>query len=120
MHPFCLDRIILHQGIFLRLFFLIGQSHIFQLGELGSDIGQYEELRVIGISGNHVQTFIGQLHTVIFFIDYEKQRVGNNRHITVVFLHIILFCLEHQRFYTGFTEIFNQCRVLRKPLKRPV
>ena len=73
--------------------------------------GKDKKLRVVAIARNHVETFVGKVYPVVFLVDDEVERVGNDGHVTVVFLHVILFCFEHERFDARLAEVFDEGRI---------
>ncbi len=86
---------------------------MFQFGKLGSDIRQYKECRVVGLTGQKVDTFIRQFDTVVLFVDYEEQFICRFVHVTHVFRHEVFFRLQHLGFYTLFTQVLDQSLVTR-------
>ena len=115
MYTLALDGEVSHKGVFLGKAFLVRQAlFIFQLGELGGDVGKHEECGVFGVATNQVYTLVGQVYAVQLFIDYEIQRVGNLVHTLVVLLHVDFLGLEHTGFDTLLAEELNQRLVLRQ------
>ena len=114
MYTLALDGEVSHKGVFLGKAFLVRQAlFIFQLGELGGDVGKHEECGVFGVAANQVYTLVGQVYAVQLFIDYEIQRIGNLVHTLVVLLHVDFLGLEHTGFDTLLAEELNQRLVLR-------
>ena len=87
-----LDRIVGEQFIFLCLPLLFVRD-VLQFGKLGGDVGQDEELWVVGLAGQQVDTFVGQLHAVVLLVDDEIEFVGGFVHVAHVFRHEIFFRL---------------------------
>ena len=119
MYAFALDGVVGQQFVFLGLF-LFFVLDMFQFGKLGSDIGQYEESRVVGLAGQQVDTFISQFDTVILFVDHEVQFVCRFVHVAHVFGHEVFFCLQHLGFYPLFAQEFDQRLVARISLEGAV
>ena len=94
MYPLGFYSIILHQLVFFDLLLLRGKTLVLQSRKLRSNIRQHEELGIIGIPGNHIESFIGKLYTVVLFINNEIQRLRCLRHIAVIFRHIISFSFQ--------------------------
>ena len=119
MYAFALDGIVGQQFVFLGLFFFF-VLNMFKFGKLGSDIRQYEECRVVGLTCQQVDTFIGQFDTVILFVDYEVQFVCRFVHMTHVFRHEVFFRLQHLGFYALLAQEFDQRLVTRISLEGTV
>ena len=76
--------------------------------------GRTNSVGVFGVTGDQVDTFIGQVYTVQLFINDEVQRFGHFVHTLVVLLHVDFFGLQHTGFNALFTQELNQCFVLRQ------
>ena len=111
------DGVFLGDLVFAFLFFDVGETHVVELGQLGADVGKDKKLRVVAIARNHVETFVGKVYPVVFLVDDEVERVGNDGHVTVVFLHVILFCFEHERFDARLAEVFDEGRIFGQSLE---
>ena len=117
VYTLALDGEVRHQGIFLGKAFFVRQFlFVLQFGELGGDVGEYEECGVFGVTADQVYAFVGQVYAVQFFINHEIQRVGDLVHAFVVLFHVDLLGLEHTGFDALLAEELNQCLVLRQAL----
>jgi len=117
MYTFCLDGIVRHEFIFFgKLFFIAQSGSIFQFRKLGCNIGQHKQCRILRFSGNQVDTLIGQVYALQFFVNYEIQRFYRLGHTLVVLLHIDFFGLQHACLDTRFAQELNKWLVLRQRL----
>ena len=66
-----LDGVVGHRLI-LELLALRDVGYILQLRELGGNVGKHEELGILVAVGQHVETFVGQLHRAVFLVDDEE------------------------------------------------
>ena len=87
---------------------------MFDFGNLAADVGHNEKLRVVRIAGDKVDTFFGQIHRVLFFLDNEVKFVGDFGHTLVVFSHVLAFGGVQKHFVAFFAEEFNKRVVFRK------
>ena len=117
VHTLALQRIILHQGILLLLLLLGGEfSVLLDLGDLASNVRKHEEIRIGNGVGQQVVTLVGHIDRVLLLADHEIQLVGDDVHLTLVVLHIIVLSLLHQLLHTLLAEELDQRLVLRKSL----
>ena len=112
MHAFGLDSIVQHQFVLADVLFLIVESKSLDFGQLGSDVGKYEEMRILGVAGNVVNPLIGEFHRVVLFVDDEIHRIGGFGHQAVIVGHIDFLGLEQSGFGALFTEVFDERFVL--------
>ena len=66
----CLDGIFLHELI-LAFLTLCGIFDMFCLGELRCNVGEYEELRIVSLTGKLIDTLISEFDATVFLIDDE-------------------------------------------------
>ena len=96
VHAFALYGVVVHQFVLLVQALLVGQSLFgFQGRQLGGDVGQHEQFRVVHLLGQPGGALVRQVARVQFLIDHEVERLRDLMHPAVVVLHIDLFRLEH-------------------------
>ena len=81
-------------------------------GELGGDVGEDEELRVLRMSGELVDAFVGEFDAAVFLVDDEVERVSDDRHFALVVLKVIALCFEKHVLHTFLAEEADEGAVL--------
>ncbi len=89
---------------------------VLEFSELGCDVGQDEECRVVGLACEHVDTFVGQLDAAVLLVDDEIQRIGYDRHLLVVVLHVVSLGFEEQWLDAVLAEVLDERTVFRQTL----
>src|SRR5574344_821966 len=108
MHTLRFNGVVLHELVLGGRLFLRRQTLVFQVGQLRSNIGQDEEMRVFGVTGDVVNTLIGEFNAVVLLVDDIVKRVCNDVHLTVVVLHVKFFRLLHGSLDALFTQKLDQ------------
>ena len=112
-----LQGVVLHKGILLLLLLLGGEFRVLlDLGNLASNVRKHEEIRVGDSIGEQVVPLVGHVHGMLLLADHEIQFVGDDVHLALIVLHIVVLGLLHQLLHTLFAEEFDQRLVLRKTL----
>ena len=114
MYTFRFNSVVCKQFVLFLQQLFVGQVHILQFREFCGNVRKNEQCRVFGVTGDQVDTFIGQVYTVQLFINDEVQRFRHFVHTLVVLLHVDFFRLQHTGFNALFTQELNQCFVLRQ------
>ena len=73
--------------------------------------------KVVGLAGEHVDTFVGQLDAAVLLVDYEVERIGDDRHLLVVVLHVESLGLEQERLDAVLAQVFDERTVFRQTLE---
>ena len=118
MHTLALDGVVREQRVLLCLTFSVAAGQVADLGKLGSDVGQDEELRILHVARQQVEAFVGKLDTVVLLVDHEIELVGHDVHVAHVVLHVELLGLEHARLDARLAEELDEGFVLGESLER--
>ena len=87
MYALRLDRVVVDNLVLAINLLLECEVALLQLGNLATDVWQYEEAILLEVLREYVVALICKLHRVQLLVDYEIQLVGNLVHTTVVILH---------------------------------
>ena len=100
------DIVFLLLSLFLRTSSFV--SLYLYLRHLASDIGQDEEIRVVGSAGQGVDTFVGEVDGLVLLVDDEIELVGGDVHVLLVLLEVELLGLLQAHFDARFGEVFDE------------
>ena len=119
VYALTLHGIVVEQLVLLVQTLLVGESGlVLQCRQLGSNVGQHEEVLVVYLISQPCCTLIGQVAGILFLVNHEVQGLHGLRHLAVVVLHIVLLSLQHAGLDTLFREILDEWLVLRQRLVR--
>ena len=108
------------QDIILALLLFFGSQTCltFQLRHLGTYVRQDEEVRVVGRTGEGIDTLVGQLDGLVLLVDDEIELVGRDMHVLLVLLEVELLGLLEAHLDTGFREVLDERLRFRHSFER--
>ena len=94
VHTLALERVVLHQRVLLLLLLLCGKLRVLlDLGDLAADVRKHEEIRIGHSVGEKVMSLVGHVHRMLLLADHEIKLVGDDVHLPLVVLHIVVLGL---------------------------
>ena len=81
VYAFALHRVVRQYLVFLRLLLFFRALHILEFRKLGGDIRHDEEVRVVAVSSQEVDTLVRKFDTVILLVNNEVQLVCRLVHV---------------------------------------
>ena len=108
------------QDIVLALLLFFGSQTCltFQLRHFGAYVRQHEEVRVVGRTGEGIDTLVGQLDGLVLLVNNEIELVGRDMHVLLVLLEVELLGLLEAHLDTGFREVLNERLRFRHSFER--
>ena len=100
---------------------LLGRSEVLflQFGNHRAHIRQHEEVRIRHGVGEYVVAEVGHIHGMLFFVDHEVERVGDDVHFLLVVLDIEVLGVLQEHLDARLAEVLYERLVLRQTLVGP-
>ena len=115
VHTLALERVVLHQRVLLLLLLLGGKLRVLlDLGDLAADVRKHEEIRIGHSVSEKVMSLVGHVHRMLLLADHEIKLVGDDVHLPLVVLHIVVLGLLQQLLHALLAEELDERLVLRE------
>ena len=119
MHALRLNAVVGQDIILALLLFFGSQTCLtFQLRHLGTHIRQDKEVRVVGRTGEGIDTLVGQLDGLVLLVNNEIELVGRDMHVLLVLLEVELLGFLEAHLDTGFREVLDERLRFRHSFER--
>ena len=103
-----LRSVFAHQVVFpVELFFVAGGGTL-DFSDLGTDIGQEEELAVFTSHGDQLNALFGQFDCIVLLIDHEEKFGIHLVHFFLLILQVMAFCFVQNGMNTRFADELDQ------------
>ena len=112
------DRIVGVDIVFALLtLFRCETGLMLEFRHLGTYVRQDEEMRIVGRTGEGIDTFIGQFDGLVLLVDDEIEFIRRDMHVLLILLEVELLGLLHAHFDTRFREELDECLGFRQTLE---